>query len=80
MLVIGACGLGAEVIKNLVLAGVNSLKILDHRKVTALDTYSNFLVPHDSIGQNVCNLMIFFFIITRIKNKIFSFLFVCPPR
>ncbi|KAB7495258.1 SUMO-activating enzyme subunit 1 [Armadillidium nasatum] len=53
VLVIGACGLGAEVIKNLVLAGVNSLKIVDHRSVTEADSYSNFFVPHDSEEKNV---------------------------
>ena len=54
VLVAGIGGLGAEITKNLVLAGVKSVTLLDHRKVTQIDTYANFLAPHDSIGQNVC--------------------------
>ncbi|MCL4121462.1 UNVERIFIED_CONTAM: hypothetical protein GTU68_047624, partial [Idotea baltica] len=52
VLIAGACGLGGEVIKNLVLAGVNSLTILDHENVNDKDTYGSFLIAMDSIGQN----------------------------
>ncbi|XP_076065036.1 SUMO1 activating enzyme subunit 1 [Oratosquilla oratoria] len=53
VLVAGACGLGAEVAKNLVLAGVKSLTLLDHRPVTKLDLIANFLVPEDCLTQNI---------------------------
>jgi len=33
VLLVGVGGIGAEVAKNIVLAGVNSLLLLDHRKV-----------------------------------------------
>lgn len=55
MLVAGLCGLGAEVTKNLVLSGVKSLTMLDHRKVTQIDTCANFLAPHETLGENVGN-------------------------
>lgn len=53
MLVCGLCGLGAEVTKNLVLAGIKSITLLDHRDVTKLDVVANFLAPADSIASNV---------------------------
>jgi len=53
VLVSGLCGLGAEVVKNLVLAGIKSMTLLDHQDVTELDTYANFLAPPDSIGKNI---------------------------
>lgn len=53
VLVAGVCGLGAEVIKNLVLSGVKSVTLLDHRTVTNVETCSNFLAPHDAIGKNI---------------------------
>jgi len=51
--VCGLCGLGAEVTKNLVLAGVKTLTLLDHRQVTNVDVTSNFLAPSTSVGTNV---------------------------
>lgn len=53
VLIAGMCGLGAEVAKNLVLSGVKSLTLLDHRSVTETDTRANFLAPCNSIGKNV---------------------------
>ncbi|KAK4306272.1 hypothetical protein Pmani_021894 [Petrolisthes manimaculis] len=53
VLVAGLCGLGAEVTKNLVLSGVKSITMLDHRKVTQIDVCANFLAPHDSLGKNI---------------------------
>jgi ubiquitin-like 1-activating enzyme E1 A len=45
-------GLGNEVAKNLVLAGINSLKILDHETLTKEDGVSSFLAPTTSVGKN----------------------------
>lgn len=53
ILIAGVCGMGAEVTKNLVLAGIKSVKLLDHRELSQIDTFSNFLAPPDAIGQNV---------------------------
>lgn len=53
VLLAGVCGLGAEIAKNLVLSGVKSLTLLDHRSVTETDTRANFLAPCDSIGKNI---------------------------
>lgn len=45
-------GLGNEVAKNLVLAGVNSMTILDHEPLTKEDVVSSFLAPTDQVGKN----------------------------
>jgi len=52
ILVAGMKGLGNEVAKNLVLAGVNSMTILDHEELTKEDSVSSFLAPTDQIGKN----------------------------
>jgi len=44
-------GLGAEVAKNITLAGIKSLTILDDRNAAAGS--ANFLVSPDAVGQNV---------------------------
>ena len=48
----GMRGLGNEVAKNLVLAGVNSMTILDHENLTKEDNVSSFLAPTDQVGKN----------------------------
>ena len=53
MLLVGLGGLGAEVCKNVVLAGVHSMVLSDHRNVTELDACSQFLVSRDDVGKNV---------------------------
>ena len=52
ILVVGMRGLGCEVVKNLVLAGVNSLTMMDHENLTKEDGDSQFLAPRDKIGTN----------------------------
>ena len=52
VLVAGIKGLGCEVVKNLVLAGINSLTMIDHENLTKEDTDSQFLAPRDKIGSN----------------------------
>jgi len=49
---LGVSGLGAEVAKNLVLAGVNTLEMVDSALVTDQDATSQFLAPRDCLGQN----------------------------
>ncbi|KAK9394188.1 SUMO-activating enzyme subunit 1 [Crotalus adamanteus] len=51
-LVAGLRGLGAEVAKNLALAGVKALTLLDHRQVSLEDARGQFLLPADSPGRN----------------------------
>jgi molybdopterin/thiamine biosynthesis adenylyltransferase len=53
VLLIGLDGFGAEIAKNIILAGVNSVTFLDHRNVTELDRCSQFFVPKEDIGKNV---------------------------
>ncbi|XP_051632671.1 collagen alpha-1(I) chain-like isoform X2 [Manacus candei] len=45
VLLVGLRGLGAEVAKNLILAGVRGVTLLDHRQVSQDDPCSQFLVP-----------------------------------
>jgi len=52
ILVIGMKGLGCEVSKNLVLAGIKSLKMVDDGVVTVEDATSQFLAPRDKVGTN----------------------------
>ncbi|CAI8006135.1 SUMO-activating enzyme subunit 1 [Geodia barretti] len=47
VLVVGAKGLGAELCKNIVLAGVKSLTLLDHALVSPSDLGNRFLVSKD---------------------------------
>lgn len=59
VLVVGMRGLSAEVCKNIVLAGVKSLTILDHNRASSEDTANRFLVSNEgdyvSAFLNVCS-------------------------
>ncbi|KAH8556118.1 SUMO-activating enzyme subunit 1-like protein [Umbelopsis sp. PMI_123] len=52
ILVAGIKGLGNEICKNLVLAGVGSLTILDHETVIIEDLGSQFFLTESDIGMN----------------------------
>jgi ubiquitin-like 1-activating enzyme E1 A len=52
ILLIGMKALANEIAKNLVLAGVGSLTILDHELVTEDDLASQFFISQEHIGQN----------------------------
>ncbi|XP_034253445.1 SUMO-activating enzyme subunit 1 [Thrips palmi] len=52
VLIIGVKGLGAEVAKNVTLAGVKSVTLLDDGVVTQDDICAQFLVPRDQLGKN----------------------------
>ncbi|TFJ99028.1 RAS protein activator like-3 [Platysternon megacephalum] len=52
VLLVGMKGLGAEVAKNLILAGVKGLTMLDHQRVSQEDTRAQFLIPVGSLGRN----------------------------
>ncbi|XP_051536007.1 SUMO-activating enzyme subunit 1-like isoform X2 [Myxocyprinus asiaticus] len=52
VLLVGLRGLGAEVAKNLILAGVKGLTFLDHQQVTEESRRTQFLIPVDADGQN----------------------------
>ncbi|EXJ91319.1 ubiquitin-like 1-activating enzyme E1 A [Capronia coronata CBS 617.96] len=52
VLLIGMRGLGNEIAKNLVLAGIGTLTILDHGLVTEEDLGAQFLITSAHIGQN----------------------------
>ncbi|XP_068034303.1 SUMO-activating enzyme subunit 1 [Anomalospiza imberbis] len=52
VLLVGLRGLGAEVAKNLILAGVRGLTLLDHQQVSPEDSRAQFLIPGGSLGRN----------------------------
>ncbi|XP_074075283.1 SUMO-activating enzyme subunit 1 [Macrotis lagotis] len=53
VLLVGMKGLGAEVAKNLILAGVKGLTMMDHQKVFPEDISAQFLIPTTgSSGRN----------------------------
>lgn len=52
ILLINMDGLAAEVAKNLVLSGINSLTLLDSSNVSEEDPRVNFLLPHSTVGKN----------------------------
>lgn len=45
--------LANEIAKNLVLAGIGSLTILDHEVVTEMDLGAQFFVSQEHVGQKV---------------------------
>ncbi|XP_062329654.1 SUMO-activating enzyme subunit 1 [Osmerus eperlanus] len=52
VLLVGMGGLGAEVAKNLILAGVKGLTMLDHEQVTEESGRAQFLIPVTARGTN----------------------------
>lgn len=50
MLVVGARGLGAELSKNIVLAGVQEVKLLDHTALEEGDTAERFLMQKNGVN------------------------------
>lgn len=53
VLIVGVRGLSCEVAKNLVLAGVGALTLLDSSIVEEADLAANFLLTKEHIGKNV---------------------------
>ena len=53
VLLIGMRGLGNEIAKNLILAGINSLTMVDDDLITEEDTGCQFLISLEHIGQIV---------------------------
>lgn len=52
ILLCGLGGFGAEIAKNIILAGIKSITFLDHRPLSATDGCSQFLAPQSSVGEN----------------------------
>lgn len=61
VLLLGMNALAAEIAKNIVLAGISSLTIIDGQQVTNDDLENNFLIPRDSVGLNVSTITYTFF-------------------
>lgn len=54
ILVCGISGLSNEICKNLVLAGVGALTIMDNGTVTEEDLGAQFFLRQEDVGKNVC--------------------------
>jgi len=54
VLVINVGALANEIIKNIVLAGIGSLTILDANIVTESDLGAQFFLEESDVGKNVC--------------------------
>jgi molybdopterin/thiamine biosynthesis adenylyltransferase len=54
ILLISAKALANEIAKNLVLAGIGTLTIIDPEVVTEMDLGAQFFVTEADIGKNVC--------------------------
>ncbi|KAG8222690.1 hypothetical protein J437_LFUL015887 [Ladona fulva] len=52
ILLVGLKGLGSEVCKNVMLAGVKSITLLDHEPLKEEDFGSQFLAPRSEVGKN----------------------------
>ena len=52
ILLVGLKGLGTEIAKNLVLAGIGTLTILEHELVTDDDLGTQFFLTQEQVGQN----------------------------
>ncbi|ORZ16820.1 hypothetical protein BCR41DRAFT_380919 [Lobosporangium transversale] len=52
ILIVGIRGLSNEVCKNIILAGVGSITLLDHEIVTEEDLGAQFLIRQEDIGRN----------------------------
>lgn len=59
VLVVTLRGIATEVCKNIVLAGIGSLTILDNADVTEEDLGSGFFFREEEVGQKVCMLRAF---------------------
>jgi len=51
ILLIGLCGSGSEIAKNLILSGIHSIVIIEDKQVTDADSYSN-LFTRNQLGEN----------------------------
>ncbi|KPI88361.1 putative ubiquitin-activating enzyme e1 [Leptomonas seymouri] len=51
VLVVGATGLAAEIIKNIVLTGVKSVKVLDDAPISIEDLTTNFFLHPEDVGK-----------------------------
>ncbi|CAH8491840.1 unnamed protein product [Heterobilharzia americana] len=58
ILLIGMNVLAAEIAKNIVLAGISTLTIIDDKQVTVEDCESNFLIPHDCVDMSRADAVI----------------------
>jgi len=53
VLLIGMGGLGAEIAKNLVLSGIDSITLMDDRNVEEVNFTSQFFLKQEDIGRNI---------------------------
>jgi molybdopterin/thiamine biosynthesis adenylyltransferase len=59
-LIVGLSGLGAEVAKNLILAGPRAVTLMDDHEITGNDSLSQFFLSSESSKTNVCYFFKYF--------------------
>ena len=67
ILLVSMKALANEIAKNLVLAGIGSLTVIDHETVTEEDLFAQFLVTEEDVGKNVSNVGFILFSYGKIK-------------
>ena len=57
VIIVGATPLTGEVAKNLILAGVNRVMIIEHEEVNQNDVSSSFFASENLLGKNVKQML-----------------------
>ena len=83
VLVVGLRGLGSEVVKNIVLAGVKGVTILDHVPLSREDVAGRFLMQQEggNVSHNVsnCEHIVTCFILLSLEYCMCSSFSLFPP-
>lgn len=75
VLLISMQALANEVAKNLVLAGINSLTIVDHETVVESDFAAQFCISESDLGKNVCSFLpLIFLMLTQSRGQKLQYL------
>lgn len=80
MLILGLRGITAEVIKNIALAGVKSIVIVDEGKLTEADLHSNLFATYDKLGQDVILVLLLLLCFNDSYNIVTRLFIEIPKR
>ena len=80
MLILGLRGITAEVIKNIALAGVKSIVIVDEGNLTEADLHSNLFATYDKLGQDVILVLLLLLCFNDSYNIVTRLFIEIPKR
>ena len=80
ILVVRLRGTATEAIKNMVLAGIGKLVMLDWEKVAEEDLGAGFLFRDEDVGKNVSFLLLLFFCFVFLSMFLSFVFFFCLVR